>query len=423
MKITRYLSLLLVFTLFVSNLIGQECFYMKNEVDTLFRVNPTTGTLTAAGITPDFAGQGVFGYLHSIDGLGRRYMFITRISDTSFDDFGLKIIHLDTLGVTNIPLSGYPNTGVGQFSFHGMEYGAMADKVYLAPVSADAGGDSLYQIDITTGLVAPVQQIPGFANTYSYLQTFWQSEQRYSMIATDTAGQERLFQIDLDDDTTYVSPPLTFQEPLRGLEVSETTGLFYVVSDFDQTLYSIDPATGVMTAEMLIPNYQSAFGYLHTFDFSTDRYMFVGIDTDPAPNDSLSLFSIQPASGAMLRVDFPYPAAGFFGFEATNTQFITRLRDSLTSNPTTSIESALPTLEVQLFPNPLTENSIIRLKEPEPTRLEVLGMNGQVLMQATYPPQTAIKLGALRTLPAGVYWIRIQGSVSGKTWGSAIRIE
>ena len=96
---------------------------MKNEADSLFQFNPATGALAGAPITPDFPGQSVFSYLHTIDGLGRRYMYITRTSATSWNDFGLKIIHLDSLTTTTLPLDGFQavSPGVGQFSFQGME--------------------------------------------------------------------------------------------------------------------------------------------------------------------------------------------------------------------------------------------------------------------------------------------------------------
>lgn len=397
---------------------------MKNEADSLFQINPATGTLIGAPVTQDFPGQTVFGYLHTIDGLGRRYMYITRTSATSWTDFGLKIIHLDSLTTTTIPLDGYQavSPGVGQFSFHGMEYGVLSDQVYIAPISAMSAGDSLYQVDMTTGLVSPVQQIPGFSNTYSYLHTFWQSEQRYAMIASDTAGQKRLFQVDLDDDTTYVSGPLTFGEPLRAMEFSETTGMYYVVSDMDQTLYSIDPATGTMTALYVIPDYAFAFGYLHTFDFSTDRYLFVGSDNDPAPNDSLSLFSIQPSTSTTQRIGFPFPEAGFFGLEATNSLFIARLMDSLNTT-TTAVQQELQALDVSFFPNPLTATSKIRFEKPEPVRLQLLSMEGKILQSMSYPATQEISLGEWTQLAAGIYRIQLTGLLSQRVWGTSVRVD
>ncbi|MEM7654687.1 MAG: hypothetical protein AAF399_01050 [Bacteroidota bacterium] len=330
----RLISLLVFLSVSMtgSALFAQQSFFVKNVLDSLYQINGT-GQVQAATISPDYPTQGYFGYLTTIDGFHRNYMMITRLSDTDLDSFGLKIIGLDSLDITNVPLSNYvsPFPGPGQFSFHGLEYGALADRVYLAPTF----GDSLFQIDLTTGMVSGAMEIPIFENTYSYLHTFHQSEQRYAMIATDAQYQKRFFQVDLDDDTVLISPPMNFPEPLRALEYSEQTDRYYVVSDADQFIYSIDPLTGILTPEIQIPGYQSAFGYLHTVDVGLDLYQFVGVDTSGF--SSVRMWTYQPSTGQISSVPFPYPQAGFYGLEATNTAFLSRLVEEAEA-PTTAVE-------------------------------------------------------------------------------------
>lgn len=336
-------SFVLLFLLGFSQINAQECFFLKNVLDTLYQINPSSGLLVETPLATDFPNQSFFGYLSSIDPVGRRYMYITRLSDTTFDSFGLKVIGLDSIQVSSVPLSGYEaaSPGLGQFSFHGLEYGAITDKLYMAPVS----GDSLYSIDMSSGAVAAEKEIPGFASTYSYLQTFYQSEQRYAMIGIDDNGQRRFYQIDIDDDTIMVSPPLNFAEPLRGLEVSDFTGKYYAVSDADQQFYEIDPITGTFTALFQLGSYQNAFGYLHTFDYNADQYLIVGIDS----TSNLQLYSVFLSSGTIITTPFPVPLAGYYGLEATNTQYIAKVLDDLNNNPT-SIDGPEPLFQV--FPNP-----------------------------------------------------------------------
>ncbi len=399
---------MLLFVLGTSQINAQECFFLKNVLDTLYQINPITGLLVETPMATDFPGQSFFGYLSSIDPAGRRYMFVTRLTDTSFDSFGLKVIDLDSMQTTSVPLSGYEavSPGIGQFSFHGLEYGVIADKLYMAPVS----GDSLYSIDMTSGAVCAEKEIPGFARTYSYLQTFYQSEQRYAMIGLDDNGQRRFYQIDIDDDTILVSPPLNFAEPLRGLEVSDFTGKYYAVSDDDQQFYEIDPITGSMTALFQLGSYQNALGYLHTFDYNADQYLIVGMDS----TNSLQLYSVFLSTGTVISSPFPVPLGAFFGLEATNTQYIAKMLEDLNNNNnTTSIDEIEPLFQV--FPNPTKNRLSIELEIAAPIQLGIYDLEGKLLSQNAYPPQIKheVKLG---DYPAGTYLIQVQDLRNGRTW-------
>ncbi|MFK7922007.1 MAG: T9SS type A sorting domain-containing protein [Bacteroidia bacterium] len=400
-----FTTLVLLCTLGFTQVNAQECFFLKNVLDTLYQINPSTGLLVQSSLPTDFSNQSFHGYLNSIDPSGRRYMFVTLLSDTSFDDFGLKVIDLDSMQMSSVPLSGYEaaSPGLGQFSFHGLEYGAIADQLYLAPIS----GDSLYAIDMNSGQVSAQQAIPNFSNTYSYLQTFYQSEQRYAMIGLDDNGQRRFYQIDLDDDTTYISSPMSFAEPLRGLEVSDMTGKYYAVSDADQQFYEIDPLTGSMTALFAIPAYQNAFGYLHSYDYNAEQYLLVGLDS----SSNLQLFSIFPTSGTINSVPFPVPLAAYFGLEATNTLYIARMLNQL--NPTSIEPNAKPLF--RLFPNPTRGQLKLSMQEALPVEMAVYDLSGKLLYQNAFAPQGQIEL-RLAGFAAGTYLLKAWSLVDGRIW-------
>lgn len=351
-------------------------------------------------------------------------MYVTQLSDTSFDDFGLKVIQLDSQTISSVLLTDYEwaSPGVGQFSFHGLEYGAIADELYLARVE----GDSLYKIDMSTGQVSAVMGVPFFDNTYSYLHTFYQSEQRYAMIVSDASFQKRFVEIDIDDDTVYVSPPMTFSEPLRGLEVSEQTGEYFVVSDADQTFYKIDPSTGALLPQFPIPNYQNAFGYLHTFDFSTDQYLMVGMDS----MQNLSLFSILPASNTVSQVPFPVPVAGYFGLEATNTLFIARMLEDLVAdpdpdpdpNPTTSIDEDRVSFPFELYPNPSADHMYLKWDEQETLQIELLDIQGKRHLTRSFERGQSINI-QVSELPPGQYLLHVQAPRISQRWYTWIAVE
>jgi len=399
-----FIPFLLLFALSFSQANAQECFFLKNVLDTLYQINPSTGFLSETPLATDYPNQSFYGYLSSIDPAGRRYMYITQLSNTSFDSFGLKVVGLDSMQITSVPLSGYElaSPGLGQFSFHGLEYGAIADQLYLAPIS----GDSLYAIDMATGFVSAQQQIPNFASTYAYLHTFHQSEQRYAMIGVDNNGQKRFYQIDIDDDTSYVSPPLNFSDPLRGLEVSDITGKYYAVSDNDQQFYEIDPITGTFTALFQLGSYQSAFSYLHTYDYNADQYLIVGLDS----SSSLQLYSVFPASGTISSTPFPVPLAGYYGLEATNTQYIAKMLDELN---TTSIDEPEPLFQV--FPNPTRTRLRLAFKASMPVQLAIYDVGGRLLSQNAYPPLSKLEI-KLDEYPAGTYLVRLVDLNSGRAW-------
>ncbi|MEL6593762.1 MAG: T9SS type A sorting domain-containing protein, partial [Bacteroidota bacterium] len=227
------------------------------------------------------------------------------------------------------------------------------------------------------------------------------------MIGIDTNGDRRFYQVDIDDDTTYVSPPMNFPEPLRALEVSDISGNYYVISDADQTFYEIDPINGTLTALFPIPGYQNALGYLHTFDYDTDQYLSVGMDT----LGDLQLYSIFPASGTISSVPFPVPAAAYYGLEATNTQFIARMLNDLT--PTTSLDKEFSRY-FQLFPNPSQGQITLKSSLVAPLDLQVLSLEGKILWEGQMVGvQQRLDLPAL---PDGIYLIRITDSEKGRSW-------
>lgn len=300
---------------------AQECFFLKNVLDTIYRVEPANGIVSADSLPTDFPGQSFFGYLATIDAIGRRYMFVSRTSPTNFNDFGLKIVDLDSMSISSVPLSNYQaaSPGLGQ----GLEYGAIADQLYMAPVA----GDSLYQIDYTTGVVSAVQEIPGFANTYSYLHTFYQSEQRYAMISTDAqGGQKRFFQVGLD-----------------------------------------------------------------TLD-----------------NDSLSLFSIFPDSQMVNRIAFPFPKEGWFGLEATNTQFLARMVQNHNNGNTTGIFDRPTPPPFRVYPNPASAWINIEYPQAQATQMKLWDLHGRVVRRVNFNRDEATRL-SLEGLARGTYLLGLKG--------------
>jgi hypothetical protein len=355
---------------------GQECFFLKNVLDTLYQASPVDGSLQANPLPTDYNGQQFYGYLATIDAIGRRYIYGTLLSPTDFSSYGLKIVDLDSMTVTTLPLSNFQRGALSPnyFFYNGLEYGAIQDQLYIASTQED----SLFKIDLQTGVLAPVQHIPNFSSPYAYLTTFHQSEERYAMIGLDSLGEKRFYQVDLDDDTTYVSPPMNFPEPIRALEVSEATGQYYVINDVDKMYYEVDPDSGLLRPLFPIPGLAGSFGYLHTFDFGANQHIFVGRDS--SANDSLRLYSIFPATQTIIKQAFPLPALVFFGLEATNTQFLARMVQGTTS----SLEGQVEAIPFTMYPNPA--QSFLRLDWPQAPALQVelFDLSGKVLRKASF---------------------------------------
>ncbi|MEM6264680.1 MAG: T9SS type A sorting domain-containing protein [Bacteroidota bacterium] len=375
---------------------AQECYFLKNQLDTLFQVSPASGIIGGDSLTPDFPRQTIFAYLITIDPIGRRYVYVVPDSPTFSNGFSLKIVNLDSMTQKTVPLSNYQHLAIfNQFSFNGLEYGVVKDELYALPVQ----GDSLYRISLTTGMVTPVMPIPNFDRPYAYLTTFNQSQQQYAFIGTDFQGNKRFFRVDIDDSTTYVSPPVNLPEPARGLEYSETSKAYYFVSDQDQHFYQLDSLTGVPTQLFPIPNYKNVWGYLHTYDFGLDLYHFIGFQQNQT--DSLAIYSISPSTQNVFSVNFPRPSRGYFGFEATNTQFLARLKDELTGGTTTSVQE-LASTPFRVYPNPAKE--VVYVENVPLSRLFLRNTAGQLVREQLILAEGSGEI-SLTGLAKGVYYL------------------
>ena len=180
--------------------------------------------------------------------------------------------------------------------------------------------------------------------------------------------------------------------------------------------YEVDPVNGTLSPMLSIPSYMGAFGYLHTFDYSTDQYLMVGLDSNPG--NFISLYSIFPSDSTISQVPFPTPQAGFFGLEAANTQFLAKMVSQPLSPEET--EPQLPVAEI--YPNPAIDKLTIVWSEEEYVDVEIIDFSGDMYFQEEIFSNGECSI-SVEGIPPGEYLLTVKGQQSDLAGAQWLLIE
>jgi|GEM_PF-6203986 len=353
----------------------------------------------------------------SFDHAQQRYIFVGNDNQNETRLYNIDVLIPEI--ISDLPYEGFESV-VDSFTFtaipieleYDMQYDVLYGLVYTNNI------ESFVSVDVETGAVTFIAEIPGVQAVFLNTSTFNSNDGEYMFLGVDAQQNGRFYTIDVTDGSVLSSPMLGDEISNNEMYYDNKTQQVYALARENATapygdlrLVTIDPATANTTVVGVIPNVEAyALGgatYIQDssqfvfigYDSNFDQRMYVvdGLTGDLVANETLSENFIE------VQCDNTVFANKFYNKETTGLATINPDQLNVLSNDGTKITS--------ISPNPFWGDLEIVIPDgwgaiKDPRRMRVYNTTGQLIYENTFVNQ-AFTTNDLSDLPNGIYIVKV----------------
>lgn len=352
----------------------------------------------------------------SFDHLQQRYMFVGVDNQNDKRLYNIDVVAPEI--ISDLLYEGFESV-VDSSSFiaipseleYDMQYDVLYGLVYINNV------ESFVSVDVETGVVTFIAEIPEVEAIYANTSTFNSNDGEYMFLGIDTENNKRFYTIDVSDGSILHNPILGEGMGNNEMCYDNKTRQVYALarenSNFpfgDLRLVTIDPVTANTTIVGIIPDVDGYALGATTYIQDYSQFVFVGYDT----NFDKRIYVIDALTGTLVANEIL--SENFVEVQCDNTVFANKFYEKETTlgiiNPDQlSVLNNDGTKITSISPNPFWGDLEIVIPDgwgmiKDPRLLKVYNITGQLVYENTFMNQT-FATNDLSDLTKGIYIVKV----------------